>query len=180
MWQTKVGDVMVPLDRYPYIMHNDTLLEAMEKIENTVINSGKQRSLPRVLLVFSEEGHLLGIVRRRDILKGLEPKFLARKSLNTRKKLFDAEENPQYSKIDYKKILKGVMENAENPVSEVMLPVQAFIDYYDHIFKAVYAMNEFGYSQLPVLKEGKVVGVIRTVDIFAEISSVLLKEDYIW
>ena len=180
MWQKIVGDVMIPLDKYPFISYNDNLLNAMEKIENTFIEKNGRTSLPRVLLVFGDNYDLLGMVRRRDILKGLEPKFLVKKSLKARKKLFDAEDNPQFSKIDYKKMLKGVMENAERSVGEVMLPFQATINYYDHIFKAVYEMNEFKLSQIPVLKDDRVVGVIRTVDVFSEIANELLKEDYIW
>ncbi len=181
MWQKTVGDVMIPLDKYPHILYRDTLLQAMEKIQNAVIvSSSGQNSLPRVLLVFEEDYTLVGMVRRRDILKGLEPKFLVRKSLKARKKLFDGSEDHQFSKIDYKKILRGVLDNAERPVSEVAMPIQASINYYDHIFKAVYEMNEFKLSQLPVLKDGLVVWVIRTVDVFSEIANELLKEDYIW
>jgi len=181
MWQTIVGDIMIPLDKYPHILYHDTLLQAMEKIHNGIIESRDGRkSLPRVLLVFYEDQALVGMVRRRDILAALEPKFLARKSLQARKKIFDAKSTPQFSMEDYKKILRGVMENSERQVGEITLPVQATIDYYDHIFKAVYEMNEFKLSQLPVLKDGQVVGVIRTVDVFNEIANVLLKEDYIW
>ncbi len=181
MWKKIVGDIMIPLEKYPYISYNDTLLKAMEKILNTVIETPDGRkSLPRVLLVFGEDFSLVGLVRRRDILAGLEPKFLTRKSLKARKWMFDAKSGLQLSKEDYKKILRGVIENSERQVGEICMPVQATINYYDHIFKAVYEMNEFKLSQLPVMKEEHIVGVIRTVDVFNEIANFLLKKDYIW
>lgn len=180
MLNTRVRDVMIPLENYPHISYYDTLLEAMEKIEDSQLEVGGKKSLPRVLLVFGKEQNLVGMVRRRDILRGMEPKFLVKQSLSYRKKLFDAKENPEMASIDRKRIMKGVMERSERPVSDVMLPIEATIDYDDHIFKAVYEMNEFGLSQLPVLKEGEVVGVVRTVDVFHVIAEFLLKEDYSW
>ncbi len=180
MFDKRVGDVMIPLNEYPYILQGDTLLEAMKKIEGATLTRGGRTSLPRVLLVFGDGDRLVGMVRRRDILKGLEPKFLVKKSLQSRKMMFDAKQNPKMANIEYKKIFKGVWERAERPVMEIMLPIQATVDYYDHIFKAIYEMNQFGLSQLPVLKEGQVVGIVRTVDVFNEVAEELLKEDYIW
>lgn len=180
MFDKIVGDVMIPIEQYPHISYWDTLLKAMELIEKTVLEVGGRQSLPRVLLVFGKENNLVGMVRRRDILRGLEPKFMANQSLNARKRMFDAKENPKLANIDYKKILQGVLAKSETPVSDIMLPIASTIDFHDHIFKAVYEMNVHKLSQLPVLKDGEVVGVIRTVDVFHEVAQVLLSDDYIW
>ena len=180
MFDKVVGDIMIPIEKYPHISYWDTLLHAMKLIEEIVIEVDGKQSLPRVLLVFGKDNNLVGMVRRRDILKGLEPKFLVKQSIQNRIRLFDAKENPKFANIDNKRILKGVMERVDTQIGNVMLPIQATINFEDHIFKAVYVMNLYKVSQLPVIKDDEVVGVVRTVEIFKTVSEVLLSEDYIW
>jgi predicted transcriptional regulator len=48
------------------------------------------------------------------------------------------------------------------------------VDFQDHLAKIIYEMVDRGLSLLPVLKEGKVVGVVRSVDAFREIAEILL------
>ena len=72
----RAGDVMIPLEKYPHIPHWFTIRQAVAEMKKSVLEIGGQKSLPRSLLVFDEKYHLLGTVRRRDILRGLEPKFL--------------------------------------------------------------------------------------------------------
>lgn len=72
------------------------------------------------------------------------------------------------------------MEHSERRIVEIMLPIGATIDYDEHIFSAVDCISECKISLIPVVREGKVVGVLRSVDIFNTISNALLKEDYVW
>ena len=183
MIYTKVGDLMIPLDKYPYISSWDTLLEAMTKITDAEIEVSGKKSLPRLLLVYDKDLKLAGIVRRRDILRGLEPRFLTEKPLKEREKLFDAEEDPGMAAVDNKRIMKEVMEQSGRPISEVMIdhPASAVVNYDDHIFKAVYEMNINKVSLLPVHKDKVMAGVIRSVDVFQHIADVLIrKEDAVW
>ncbi|HHE46651.1 MAG TPA: CBS domain-containing protein [Bacteroidetes bacterium] len=183
MIYTKVGDLMIPIGKYPYISSWDTLLDAMIKITEVELEMKGKKSLPRFLLVYDKDLKLAGIVRRRDILRGLEPKFLTEKPLDDRENLFDAERDPGMKDVDNKRIMKGVMENSGRPVSDVMIehPHDSSVDYDDHIFKAVYQMNKYKVSLLMVFKEEEMVGVIRTVDVFQHIADVLIKtEDAVW
>jgi signal-transduction protein with cAMP-binding, CBS, and nucleotidyltransferase domain len=75
------------------------------------------------------------------------------------------------------------MEQSGQPISEIMLehPEGASVSFEDHIFKAVYEMNKHKISLLPVLKDGVMVGIIRTVEVFQHIADVLLrKKDATW
>ena len=54
-----------------------------------------------------------------------------------------------------------------------MIPIKGRADYHDHITKVVYEMNANKFSLLPVLKDSKVVGVVRTVDVFHEFAKLL-------
>ncbi len=170
----RAGDIMIPLDKYPHIPHWFTLRQAMAEMENSELEVAGRKSLPRVVLVFDEKYQLLGMVRRRDILRGLEPEFLLEKPLDDRKKLFDVDAQPYLDMVSFDKIIEAVRHRAERPVSEVMIPVVGTADFNDHLVKVVYEMNANRFSLLPVLRDGKVVGVVRTVDCFHEFAKVVL------
>lgn len=168
-----IGEIMVPLEQYPSVRDNATLKEAIAVIESAQIEMGQRKSLPRGLLVFDEIGVFVGYVRRRDIMRGLEPRFLVSRPLDYRKKLFDVPIDPNLSEVSYDHLVKGIREQSNLPVSDVMRPIEAMLDADDHLMKAVYEMVSLDVSPIPVLKDGKVVGVVRTVDVFHELAELL-------
>ncbi len=174
MKKVHAGDIMIPMDEYPHIPYWFTLRQAMVEMEGSELERNGRKSLPRVVLVFNEKYELLGMVRRRDILRGLEPEFLSQKPLSYRRKLFDVKVDPNLSELSFDNVIAGVRERAERPVSDIMIPIEATVDYEDHIVKVIYEMNLHNLSILPVLKDDKVVGVVRTVDIFHEIAKDVL------
>lgn len=168
-----VGEVMVPLDQFPSVRDNTPLREAVEVIENAQIDQGGRKSLPRVIFVYDEIGVFVGYVRRRDIMRGLEPRSLVSQPLEYRKKLFDVAIDPNLSELSYDHVVKGIREQGNRPVSDVMQPIDAVIDADDHVIKAVYEMVSLDVSPIPVLKDGHVVGFVRTVDVFRELALML-------
>jgi len=174
MENVRARDVIIPIDEYPHIPYWFTLRQAMVEMEGSELERNGRKSLPRVVLVFDEKYQLLGTIRRRDILRGLEPEFLSQKPLSYRRKLFDVKVDPNLSELSFDKILVGIRERAERPVSDIMIPIEATVDYEDHIFKVIYEMNLHNLSLLPVVKDNKVVGIVRTVDIFHEIAKSVL------
>jgi len=173
----KVHEVMIPLKDYPHISYWDSLLEAVEKIENSQIVYKNKSSLPRLLLVFGKDGDLVGTLRRRDILRALEPKFLVKQSRSFKMRLFSDESNEELTPQFMQKIMDEVMELSKQPVSQVMAPVGQIIDSNESLFNAIYEMNINKSSMLPVIHEGEIIGVIRTVDVFHEIAQSMLGRD---
>jgi CBS domain-containing protein len=168
-----VKEIMIPLGRYPSVRAGDTLRRAVSTMEAAHIEVGHRRSLPRVLLVLGSGDELVGILRRRDILRGLEPKFLVSQRMEYQKKLFDVAVDPNLSELAFDRMVKGIREQAARPVREVMLPVAGTIDPDDHIMKAVYEMVSLNQSLLPVVRNGRVLGVIRSVDVLHELAQLL-------
>ena len=168
------GDIMIPLERYPHIPFWFTLRQAIAELEKSTIEHGGRKSLPRALLVFDEKYQLLGIIRRRDLLKGLEPKFLRTMPMPHRKKLFDIEVDPNLVEFSSGKIGKAIKEQAEMHVSEVMQPISSTLEHTDHLAKIVYKFINRDQNLMPVMKDGKVVGVVRSVDAFHEIAKLVL------
>jgi CBS domain-containing protein len=164
-----VQDIMVPLEEYPCIADTLTLGDAILEMSVQILRR-KQLTLPRVALVFDDGFRdLLGMLRRRDIMRGLEPRFLVSGSLDYRRKLFDVEVDPNLSELSYDKMVAHIRKRADRLVRECMSPIKATIDYDAHLMKAMCEMVDRNTSFLPVVKDDKVIGVLRSVDVLNEI-----------
>ncbi|UCH85136.1 MAG: CBS domain-containing protein [Candidatus Latescibacterota bacterium] len=170
----KAGEFMIPLDEYPHIPYWFTLRETIAELESAEIETRGRTSLPRWVLVFDEKYQLMGTVRRRDILRGLEPEFLVGKPIDVRKGLFNVKVDPELSELSFDKMQDGMRKQAERRVSDVMLPIKATVDFEDHMVKVIYEMVDNNVSMIPVLKDKKVVGVVRSVDLLHEVVKIVL------
>jgi CBS domain containing-hemolysin-like protein len=171
----RVGEIMIPLDHYPHLPVWSSLLEAIRMMYESQLDHRGRKSLPRVILLFDLDGSISGFVRRRDLMRGLEPKFLVSQPLEYRMKPFDVQVDSNLSELPIDKVVKGIREQVDRPVSDLMHPVDRTIDFDDHLLKAVYEMVNHSLSILPVIQDHKVVGVIRTVDVFHELAELVLK-----
>ncbi len=169
----RANDIMIPLKDYPYINTNCTLLDAMEVFDRTHLQINGKTSLPRVLLVFNENDDLMGIVRRRDILRGLEPDFLSSKSMGYRKMLFDVRIDPNLTELNYDHLIEEIKTKTQRTVDEILKPVKGTVTHEDHLGKIVYEMVENNVALIPVLDGETVVGVVRSVDVFDRIYHLL-------
>ena len=162
-----VRDVMVPLEEYPRLTQEHTLRQAIDEM-------GKVKVLKRVALVFdSKSRDLVGMLRRRDIMRGLESRFLTGGSLDYSRKLFDVEIDANLSELSQDKIVARIRKRAGRMVRDFMIPITATIEHDDHIMKAVCEMVDQNTSLLPVLKDGNIVGVVRSVDVLNEIAAMI-------
>lgn len=173
----KAGDLMIPLQSYPQVTPDcslkvaiKTLLEAKIEVEGTLY-------APRMLLVIDAQGQFRGTIRRRDVLRGLEPEFLVNQPLSYRKKLFDVSLDPNLFELSYEKLVKGIREQADRPVRKIMRPLQVSIEYEQHLIKAVYEMVSYGLTLIPVLKGNRVVGILRSVEVFAAMARIVLEPE---
>ncbi len=166
-------DIMIRLEDYPHLPYWFTLRQAMAEMESSQLERDGRMSLPRGVLVFDERYQLLGMVRRRDILRGLQPEFIAH-AFHHQKQPFDVAVDANLSELSFDRMAGGLRERAERPVSEVMLPVKVTVQADDHIIKVVHEMTQNNLSFIPVLQSGKVVGVVRTVELFHEIARLIL------
>jgi CBS domain containing-hemolysin-like protein len=175
MKQVTAGDIMIPLEAYPHIPCGGTLRQAIAEIHTTqIVSADGRRSLPRRVLVFDEANQLVGIARRRDIFRGLEPRFARGAPSEYSKKLFDVETDPNLLEILLEEGIASMRQRAEEPISSVMQPITVTVQAGDHLMKIMHEMVVHDHSLLPVMRDGEVVGVVRTVDVFNQIASLLL------
>jgi CBS domain-containing protein len=165
---------MIPLEHYPSVLPNATIKEAVAVMEHATIDRRGKSSLPRALLVFDEDLHPLGIVRRRDILRGLEPKFLRTMSHQHRKQMFEIEVDPDLVDLGGGRLGRTVHQQAEELVSTIMKPIQSTLHYDERLAKIIYKIVHYDLNLMPVIKDEKVIGVVRSVDVFHEVARELL------
>ncbi len=174
MEMSRVGEIMIPLRDYPHLPVWSSMLEAIEMMHRAELDVRGRKSLPRIILLFDLDGSISGTVRRRDLMRGMEPKFLLGQSLQQRIKLFDIYFDPHLSELWPDRWVEGIREQVHRPVTDVMRPIERTIDSAESILNAVYEMVNHDLIILPVLEEHKVVGVIRTVDVFHEFAELVL------
>ena len=173
MGEKLVQDIMVPLKGYPCIPETLTLRNAIREMSVQILREG-HTTLPRVALVFDDSfSDLLGFLRRRDIMRGLEPRFMVGGSLKYQRKLFDVEIDPNLSELSYDRIVARIRKRADHLVREFMIPIRATISHDDHIMKAMSEMVDQNTSLLPVLKDDRIVGVVRSVDVLSELALII-------
>jgi CBS-domain-containing membrane protein len=160
-----VKDLMIPLEDYPHIPYWFTLRQAMAIIREAAIKF-EGAFEPRAVLVFDEKYQLMGILTLRDMIKGLEPKFLQETSL--------VKMDPNLTVLMGDLSGTNMRAASQRPVSEVMSPIKVTVDSSAPIAKALYLMIQENAGLMPVMQAGKVAGMIRLSDLFNEIAQVVL------
>jgi Mg/Co/Ni transporter MgtE len=167
-----VKDIMIPLTDYPHIPYWFSVREAIAMIKAAASDPAK-KALPYLVLVFDEKYQLLGHLGIKEMLQGIEPRFLKSK------------EAPRYMGPEAVDLTLGTLwkdlftrrckEEAKKPVKEVMAPIRATINATDPIVKAAYVMLHTDAWIIPVMEDKKVVGIARLMDIFKELTAQVLE-----
>ena len=161
----KVKELMIPLEDYPHIPYWFTLRQAMAIVREAAIKFEGSFE-PRAVLVFDEKYQLMGILTLRDIIKGLEPRFMHETAL--------VKADPNLTALMGDLFGPGMREASQKPVSEVMSPIKVTIQGNDLLAKAIFMMIQANVGMMPVVQDGKVTGMVRLSDLFKEISDMVL------
>lgn len=170
----RVGDIMIPLDNYPHLPHWFTLRQALAELKGAQYKVGSQVGAPRRALVFDEAYRLVGQLRRRDILRGMEPRYLSKDRLHVKFQEIEVRPDPDLFELSFDQTVKGLRERSERKISEVMQPIEATLEFEDTWIKAVVGFVEHDLSLIPVMRDGKVAGVVNTVGLFHELERLIL------
>ncbi len=179
MKKKTVEEIMISVQEYPHIPDTMTLLEAMSvlKMKRAQIKARDGRlTVPDDALVFNKDLVFVGIVRRRDILKGLLPDYLSGKSVRHRGTEFPMTVDTHVSEFSWDRAVEGLREQAKRKISEVMNPITLTVNYNDHLLKAMQEIVALNYVAIPVVKENKIIGMVRSGDLMHEIERFLKVE----
>src|SRR4030043_1394376 len=120
MPKSKVAkDLMIDVFEYPHVPYWFTIKQTMMIIKKSLIETEKC-FYPVAILIFDEKYNLLGTLSLKDIMKGLEPRFM--------RPTIDAQaypkEGPELSLIWDTLFNKESKDLAEKPVREIMVPAK--------------------------------------------------------
>ncbi len=157
-----VRDLMRPLDQYPYVKEKETVQEAFRLTEKA-----RRKGRPLCLIVVGEEPSekeiIKGFVSPPELVFGLTTRFLKGA----------AKSGP----IFWEGQLKAeCLEGVKKRVVEVMVPIKACARETEMLMEAVFLLNKYQVSFLPVVNKEEVVGIVHLEDILKEISRIVLKQ----
>ncbi len=162
----KVKDLMITLEDYPHIPYWFTLRQAMAIVREASLKF--EGFLPRSVLVFDEKYQLMGMLTLRDIIRGLEPRFL--------KESDPVKPDPGLAALLTDLLGPGLKEASQKPVSEVMSPIKVTVNAEESMAKALFLMMKENVGVMPVMQENKVTGMIRLSDLFKVVSDFVLED----
>ena len=158
-------DLMVPLESYPHVRADSTLRTALTTMSRAHIHIHGETSLPRILLVFDADDVLTGMLRRRDILRGLSPRWFFGAETDHPEDVFDTELDQNVSEVLADKAVSRFRERGELPITEYIQGISGVVQADDSLIRLVNIMVKKGYHMLPVIEDDHVIGVVRSVEV---------------
>lgn len=166
-------DLLVPLEDYPHANESQTLAEAVELLETWQIDFDGRKSMPRVLLVLGDNNELLGMARRRDILRGIEPEFHGELDETHPEAHFKSEIDPNLTDLIPVLDAEKLATKLDRPLREVVREMQGQVDIDDSMMKIVREMVGKDTHIAAVIEEDHVVGVVRSLDVMRAVCNLM-------
>ena len=177
MADTRAATLMIPIEEYPWVKPDATLRDAMAMLDAPrfdIVASSGRLSVPWVILVIEEDRSMVGLLHRRDIIRGIGPWHARRATQEGKQHLFPIQVDPELLELSKPSVTKSFRERANQPVRDHMLPVLATVDHDDPLDTIIEKMVVHDVSLVAVLEHGQVVGVVSSVDVFYEVSRIVL------
>jgi predicted transcriptional regulator len=187
MHTKKVKEVMIPLNEYAIVNENDTLEKAIKILYQSQKKISPDANKHRAILAYDETGTITGKVSELDILRALEPKYsqfghtdhLAKMGLSR----FGLSNDFLRSLIEnynlWDESFEFLVENAKNrKVKEIMYSPQEgeYVDEDIPIPEAIHQLILGHHQSLLVIKQDKVIGILRLTDIFKLICDLIVEK----
>ncbi|RJP67046.1 MAG: CBS domain-containing protein [Candidatus Abyssobacteria bacterium SURF_17] len=166
-----VGDIMMPLEAFPYIPYWFTLRQALAEMEDAGVRRPNQKPMPWLILVFSARNQLLGIVRQHEILQGLRSAVVPERLKNYYPTSAEVTADFNLFRLGFsaERAIQELRSQLERQIIEFMIPIQATVDHDDPMLLAIYLMIDRGLTFVPVVRDGQIVGLVYAEDVLHEV-----------
>ena len=150
----RAEEIMVPIEDYSTISENAMIYEAIKVLQYSFHRDGKAWYGHRSVIVLKDDCSLTGILTLRGLLKAVGLQEL------------DEEISVKTESWGWY-FTEQLRRESKMRVKDVMRPLTlATIDAESDVASAAMALLRHQINSLPVLKNGKPVGILRTLDIF--------------
>ncbi len=164
-----VKEIFVPVSEYPHITEDASVKDAFFVLKKSFEEGKGYRSI----LVMDKKKQLKGTLSLGDLIRAVEPRFLKATKPDSYQGI--SAEYPALSLIWQESFSDRCREEAKKQVKEAITAIEAAVSLNDPIAKAAYLLVITNNRILPVIDNDNVVGVVRLLDIFNEIASVVLE-----
>ena len=163
-----VRDLVIPLKDFPHLKESQTLHDAVgELISYTCGEYDRIRYAE--LLILNERNQLSGRVTLQNILLSLDPRLKEASKV----KGFEGKEAGFLDLVVLweDSFFIECRKWSQIQIKDLMTPIKYTVKGSDPVLKALAIMTNTNISVLPVLDEGRVIGVIRLKEIFKTITA---------
>jgi predicted transcriptional regulator len=169
-----IKSLMLPLNDYAIINQDATLPEVLEALKLAEARLQPQRQPPRAVLVCDDRHRIVGQIGYLDFLEALEAKHSIVGNSETLSVVGLASEFVDSMMENYQifdENLENICRRALNvKVKEVMRPLTESLDENVPLALAVHNLVNWQTPRILVTSKGEVIGILRVVDVFKEIS----------
>lgn len=170
----KVRDIYIPMQNYPHIPDTATICDAIKLMHSSQTEAHKYRTI----LVHDKDERLVGHLSLRDLLRAIGPSYLKKEAPSFKGNQpfkMVPQDFAALSLIWQEGFTSKIQEEAQNPVTKYLTLFEHTVKLDDPFAKCAYLLLLEDLNVIPVVEEGKVVGVVRLVDIFENIAEHICK-----
>jgi CBS domain-containing protein len=174
-----VHELMVPLAKYASVSQEATLFEAVMALEKAQEKFDQTRYRHRAVLIYDDEGNIVGKVSQLDVLRALEPKYKAMDIPGSLSR-FGLTKRFQETMINELRFWDKPMDDICRKASRIKVkefmytPGEGeYINEDETMDRAINQLVMGHHQSLLVMKDDKIVGILRATDVFMEIVRVM-------
>ncbi|MCW8984213.1 MAG: cytidylate kinase family protein [Thermoanaerobaculales bacterium] len=173
------ADVMLPPENYPHCRLTCTIREAVVALSASAVKlQDGYIMLPRYVLVLDDDDRLVGVVSRRELLKGLIPHLHEdREAAAHIKELvpFGGSMATEVT-IHWTSLFSRLaIEASMTPIQSVMVPIKGAVQIDDTLSTVISTMLFHGVDLVAVLEGEKVAGVVLMTNIFDIVAQFIME-----
>ena len=176
---TTARDVMLPPERYPHCQLSCTIREAIVAVSASAVKlQDGYIMLPRYVLVLDDDDRLVGVVSRRELLKGLIPHLRDDRETEAHiKELVPfGGSMPSELTIRWTSLFsRAAIEASRTPIQSVMVPIKGTVQVDDTLSTVISTMLYHGVDLVAVLDGEKVAGVVLMTNIFDIVAQFIME-----
>jgi CBS domain-containing protein len=174
-----VNELMVPLAKYASVSQEATLFEAIMALEKAQEKFDQSRYRHRAVLIYDNEANIVGKVSQLDVLRALEPKYKAMDIPGSLSR-FGLTKRFQETMLNELRFWDKPMDDICKKASRIKVkefmytPSEGeYINEDETMDRAINQLVMGHHQSLLVMKDDKIVGILRATDVFMEIVRVM-------
>jgi len=175
----RARDVMLPPERYPHCRLNCTIREAIVALSASAVKlQDGYIMLPRYVLVLDNDDRLVGVVSRRELLKGLIPHLQEDResAAHIRELIPFGGATPSELSIRWTSLFsRSAIEASVTPIQSVMVPIKGTVQVDDTLSTVISTMLYHRVDLAAVLDGEKVAGVVLMTNIFDIVAQFIME-----